>query len=244
MDLAKKNTIEQLQKQILSLQGMASLPKGSDGKIGLGPIEAAFPNAVFPTAAIHEFICKSVEEAAASEGFIAGLLSKLSKPDSACLWISKSRSIFPPALLTFGLRPEHMIFIQLKHQKEILWAMEEALKCEGISAVIAEIAEIDFGQSLRLQLAVEKSRVTGIILRNASKKIGATACTARWNISHLPSEAIDGLPGVGFPRWRVELLKVKNHLPCVFNVEWNLNQFVSLTDTNIVVLNPFTYQFG
>ena len=38
----------------------------------------------------------------------------------------------------------------------MLWVIEEALKCEGLAAVIGEIKELSFTQSRRLQLAVEK----------------------------------------------------------------------------------------
>ena len=41
-----------------------------------------------------------------------------------------------------------------------MWAIEEALKCDGLAAVIGEMKELSFTNSRRLQLAVEKSHVT------------------------------------------------------------------------------------
>ena len=41
--------------------------------------------------------------------------------------------------------------------------MEEALKCNRITAVLGEIKEISFKESRRLQLAAEQSRVTGFL---------------------------------------------------------------------------------
>src|SRR5690606_34274184 len=83
-----------------------------------------------------------------------------------------------------------------------------------------------FVQSRRLQLAVEKSRVTGLILRCNPRIVGSTACTARWRIRSLPSVLEDGLPGVGFPRWEVELLKVRNGNPGCWQLEWSHERFV------------------
>jgi protein ImuA len=226
MDGAKKNIVEQLQKQILSMQGFVPAPAGTSGLFGLGPIESAFPNGIFPVGAIHEFISTSKEQMAASEGFIAGLLSKLMQQGNACLWISKSRMLFPPALRTFGVTPDRVIFIDLNREKEILWAMEEALKTDGLAAVIAELPELDFSQSRRLQLAVEKSRVTGMVIRTSPRFMGNTACAARWQIMHLPSEQHEDLPGVGFPRWHIELLKVRNGQPGSFQLEWAEDHFV------------------
>ena len=46
------------------------------------------------------------------------------------------RTIFPPALKSFGIAPDKIIFIDLKKEKEILWAMEEALKCDGLQQLL------------------------------------------------------------------------------------------------------------
>ena len=70
-----------------------------------------------------------------------------------------------------------------------------------------------FKESRRLQLAAEQSRVTGFIIRHQPGLINTIACVSRWRISTLPSEPGEGLPGVGFPKWQVELLKVRNGRP-------------------------------
>jgi protein ImuA len=222
---AKKVIIDQLQKDILLLQGFKAVASQPLGTIILPSIEASFPNSVFPTGAIHEFINEVPEHAAASGGFIAGLLKSLMLNGGSCLWISASRTLFPPALKLFGVAPDRIIFIDLKKEKDVLWAMEEALKCEGLAAVIGEVSEINLSQSRRLQLTVEKSGVTGLLIRNNIQKIATSACVARWQIKPLISELEDGMPGVGFPRWKVELLKVKNGSLGSWDIEWSDNKF-------------------
>src|SRR5690606_17670736 len=130
----------------------------------------------------------TVEQTAASSGFITGMLASLMRQGGFCIWISTSRLLFPPALKTFNVTPDRVIFITVKNEKEICWAMEEALKCEGLAAVVAEANCLSFVQSRRLQLAVEKSRVTGFILRSEPARVGTTACTARWQVSPLSSQ--------------------------------------------------------
>jgi protein ImuA len=222
---AKKVIIDQLQKDILLLQGFKAVASQPSGTIILPSIEASFPNSVFPTGAIHEFINEVPEHAAASGGFIAGLLKSLMLNGGSSLWISASRTLFPPALKLFGVAPDRIIFIDVKKEKDVLWAMEEALKCEGLAAVIGEVSEINLSQSRRLQLTVEKSGVTGLLIRNNIQKIATSACVARWQIIPLISELEDGMPGVGFPRWKVELLKVKNGSPGSWDIEWSDNKF-------------------
>lgn len=216
---SKAHIIAQLQKDILHLQGYKPVADniGFDG--GLGFIKRAFPNASFPLAAIHEFFCDGAEDVAASAGFIGGIVSAIMQKSGVSVWISTSQMIFPPALKTFGIKPDKIIFVNVQKDKEILWVMEEALKCEGLAAVIAETPEISFTASRRFQIAVEQSRVTGFIIRRNPRNL-ATACVTRWKISPLPTATVDGLPGVGFPRWKVELLKVRNGTPGNWQLEW------------------------
>lgn len=222
---AKRLIINQLQKDILLLQGFKTEATQSSETITLKSIEAAFPNTVFPTGAIHEFINEVPEHEAASGGFIAGILQSLMLNGGSCLWISAARTLFPPALKLFGVSPDRIVFIDLKKEKDVLWAIEEALKCEGLAAVIGEVSAINLTQSRRLQLTVEKSKVTGLIIRNDIHKLATSACVARWKIKPLISELEDGMPGVGFPRWKVELLKVKNGIPGSWDIEWSNGKF-------------------
>ncbi|MEZ2441727.1 ImuA family protein [Chitinophaga sp. RCC_12] len=224
MPADKAAIIAGLQRDILLLQGFKQASNTSVD-MGLGRVTAAFPNATFPTGAIHEFMSAAAEHTAAATGFIGGLLNALMQGGGACIWISTCRTLFPPALKTFGIEPERIIFVDLKREKDVLWAMEEALKCEGLAAVIGEVRDIGFTASRRLQLAVEQSRVTGFIIRRESTAVNTTACVSRWRITPLASEPEDGLPGVGYPRWNVELLKIRNGKPGTWQIEWSAGRF-------------------
>ena len=190
---------------------------------GLAIIKDAFPCSVFPQAAIHEFFTTSAEENSASSGFAAGIVSSLMKTGAPSVWVSASKNIFPPALKGFKIDPHKIIFIQSQKPKEILWTIEEALKCDSIAAVVGEIGEISFTESRRLQLATEQSKVTGFLIRNNPKNL-STACVTRWKIKPLSSEK-QILPGIGFTKWNVELLKVRNGKPGSWQIQWRKGNF-------------------
>lgn len=113
--------------------------------------------------------------------------------------------------------------MHLEREKDRLWTLEEALKCESLGSVIAEINELNFTESRRLQLAVEKSRVTAFIIRYRPKNM-TTSCVTRWNVRPLPTQKTK-LPGIGFPGWRVELLKVRNGKTGNWQMEWKKEKF-------------------
>jgi protein ImuA len=227
----KQDIITQLRKDLLQWESYKPPAAGAGGLMGLGSVEAAFPNGIFPIGRVHELVCANAAQAAAAEGFIGGLLSVLMREGGICLWVGLSQSLFAPALKTFGIEPHRVVFLNLLHDRDVLWVMEEALKCTGLAAVVGEVSAVDFKQSRRLQLAVEQSHVTGFILRNASHKLGSTACAARWHIKPLPSASLEGLPGLGFPRWQVELLKVRNGHTGKWTIEWEDGKFVSIAET-------------
>jgi protein ImuA len=144
--------------------------------------------------------------------------------DGAAIWVSASRTLFPAALKRFGVQPNKIIFIDLKNESDVLYATEECLKCKRIAAVVGETKYIGFKESRRLQLAAEQSRVTGLLVRPQYKTINTTACVSRWRVTGLPRELPDGMPGIGFPRWNIELLKVRNGKPGAWQLEYSSNR--------------------
>jgi protein ImuA len=225
MQPARADIFKTLQADVLRLQGIKAINNGELDNY-LGPIAAAFPNQSFPLGVIHELISHRQEEVAATNGFVTGLLSTIMGASGTSLWISSSRRVFPAALKHFGVDPDRFIFLDLKREKDVVWAMDEALKCGALSAVVGEVTEIDFKTSRRLQLDVEKSGVTGFILRNNSRKVGTTASVSRWKVSSLLSEKTDQVPGIGFPKWRVELSRIRNGKPGTWNVKWFDGKFL------------------
>jgi protein ImuA len=221
----KAQIIAELQRRIMPLQGYKPSCAGMEYKINLGPVNFAFPGSQFPLGAIHEFTSLNDEDVAASIGFVSGLLGLLMNSNGIVICIVQERKIFPHGLTSFGINPSNVIFIEDVKEKDVLWVFEEALKCNGIAGVIGEITNLSFTSSRRFQLAVEYSGVTGFIISKAIKGITNTACLTKWRIRAIPSINEDGLPGVGYPQWNVELLKVRNGKPGQWCLSWRDGQF-------------------
>lgn len=242
MDKTKQEIIDQLRQDLMAWEGFRPASPGERQEFGLGPIENAFPNQTFPTGVLHEFISSRPEFTAAIGGFIAGIMATLLQNGGVCVWVSYTRRIYPPSLKRFGINPDRIIFIDVTREKDVLWVTEEALKCRGIAAVICETRLLNFMDSRRLQLAIEQSQVTGFILRKDTKQANTTACTARWTVKPLRSKLRPGIPGVGHPRWQVELLKVKNGHPGSWTMEWRNKSFLHiLPQTTIITADNQRY---
>jgi protein ImuA len=230
---AKADIFARLQKEILLLEGFKPTSDNVTNWAGLEQIQSAFSNSTFPTGAVHEFYCEDVSCLSASVGFITGILSTLFKVKGVIIWISPSKIIFPPAIKQFGLDPQKVIFIHLRKEKDRLFVMEEVLKCDSVTAVIGHIDEISLTESRKFQLAVESSKVTAFLLRQQPKH-KTTSFVTRWQIRPQAS-VTEGLPGVGFPRWDVELLKVRNGKPGRWEMQWRAGKFLILCKETIEI---------
>ncbi|HXB33772.1 MAG TPA: hypothetical protein VNV35_10135 [Puia sp.] len=220
--------IQQLRQEILLREGLRP-PSAAAVDMGLGAVAAAFPQGAFPTGAMHELLSDGPEGAAAGSAWVAALIGRLMTGEGACVWIGPQRTIYPPALKAYGVEPDRVVFVDVRKEKEGLWAVEEALKCEGLAAVVGEIREVSFLASRRFQLAVEQSRVTGFLLRDRPRNRQPIATVARWQITPLPGgKSAPAMPGVGLPRWSVELLRMRGGQPGRWELEWREGRFHSI----------------
>ncbi|HTR27655.1 MAG TPA: hypothetical protein VMH27_00195 [Puia sp.] len=227
----------QLQQEILLRQGFKP-PSAASVDMGLGPVAAAFPHGSFPTGAMHELLSKGPEGFAASGAFTAALVGRLMEKGGACLWIGQRQNCYPPGFAAFGVEADRVVFVEVRKEKEALWVLEEALKCEGLAAVVGEVREVGWVVSRRFQLAVEQSRVTGFLLRDRPKSRQPIAAVARWEVRPIPGvKEVAGargprsdmaMPGVGFPRWSVELLRMRSGSTGKWELEWRDGRFYSI----------------
>ena len=140
------------------------------------------------------------------------------------LWCVTRPDLFAPALSQAGLKSDRVIYIEGGDEKTVLACFEEGLRHGGLGAVVAEVARLPMTASRRLQLAAEGSGAIGIALRRWRRQTEAadfgqpTAATTRWRISTLPSTPLP-VPGVGRPRWLVELIRCRAGESADFELE-------------------------
>jgi protein ImuA len=135
--------------------------------------------------------------------------------------------LYGPGLAVHGLDPGRVVLVRASRDAEILWAMEEGLRAPGIVAVVGEVGSLPTVASRRLQLAAERSGIIAFLLRRwrdggqaARERALPNTAVTRWRIVALPSRLPPhGEPGVGHPRWRVELLRCRGGKPGCWEME-------------------------
>jgi protein ImuA len=194
---------------------------------GVTVIDRVLPDGGLARGALHEILGAGgdEEDGALAAAFAAGILGRLAG-DGTVLWCLPRPDLYGHGLAAHGLDPAHIVLVRAPRDGEILWAMEEGLRAPGIAAVVGEVGTLAAVASRRLQLAAERSGITAFLLRRwrdsgqaARERNLPNAAVTRWRIAALPSQPLRGEPGVGRPRWRVELLRCRGGEPACWEVE-------------------------
>jgi len=198
-------------------------------RFGVAAIDRVLPGGGLALGALHEILGMSgdEEDGALAAAFAAGILGRLTATaDGLVLWCLPRPDLYGPGLVAHGLDPAHLVLVRAPGDTEIWWAIEEGLRAPGIAAVIGEVGVLPAVASRRLQLAAERSGITAFLLRRwrdggqaARERNLPNAAVTRWRITALPSQPLRGEPGVGRPRWRVELLRCRGGEPACWEVE-------------------------
>ena len=98
---------------------------------GVAAIDCRLPGGGLARGALHEVIAV---HAGAATGFCAALLARLMADHAPALWCTQPRlmeagDLHGPGLARFGLAPERLMVVRAGRDREVLWVMEEALRC-------------------------------------------------------------------------------------------------------------------
>lgn len=186
-------------------------------------LDGRLPGGGLALGALHEVAGggNGALDGAAAALFAAGILARTHGP---VLWCGGTRDLFAPAIALVGLHPDRVIYAEANSDKDVLACMEEGLRHGGLAGVIGEVCRLAMTPSRRLQLAAETSGTIGIAIRRWRRPAEAadfgqpTASTTRWRVSALPASPLP-VPGVGRPRWFVELIRAKAGECAEFEVE-------------------------
>jgi protein ImuA len=189
----------------LSRAGAATLP------FGVSSIDNVLPRQGLDLASLHEIAggAAGAVHGAAAILFAAGIAARTR---GQVLWCITRPDLFAPALAQAGLDPDRIIIVEAGDEASLLACCEEGLRHGGLGAVVGEIAKLSMTASRRLKLAAETSGTLAIVIRRWKRDRDTfdfgqpTAATTRWRVTALPSSPLP-VPGVGRPRWLVELIR-------------------------------------
>jgi protein ImuA len=189
-------------------------------------IDAALPGGGLASGALHEVAGSGpeIEHGAAATLFVAALLARMRGP---VLWVMQQADLFAPALAGMGLSPRRVLHVEAG--SAVLLAMEEGLRHPGLAGVVGEVGgRLGLTPSRRLHLAAEATGTIAFALRRSRvfddpALAEPSAAITRWRVGSVPSAPPlrdwPDTPGLGPPRWRLDLVRVRGGMPGSWIVE-------------------------
>ena len=214
----RRDAAEALRRAIREIEEAGS-PAEPRLPLGVSRIDRALPGGGLRLGCIHE-----VTGDEAATGFCAALLARaLAGGDGeargggrhgALLWLARDDDLYAPGLVRFGIEAGQLLVVSgLRRQEDMLWAMEEALRCRAVRGVVAEMGGagrvgragrvgeaggvagaggIGLAAGRRLMLAAEGTGVLGLVLsrRDGGRGgVGVRAAVSRWRVTGVPGGA-------------------------------------------------------
>ena len=144
------------------------------------------------------------------------------------IWIAEDLSLvengvlYGPALDGVGIAPERLITVAAARMRDVLWAMEEALRCRAVGMVIGEMRPrgIDQVATRRFALAAAAGNALGLMLYTAPDEVPSAAVT-RWIVGAASSPNAERGHRIGPPRLLARLARNRRGPLGTWIVEWN-----------------------
>lgn len=210
--LSKQQALENLRARIETIEKRPPLTEASSFESDSSSFLAT------PSGVLHEIFADESRDAAAPLGFaLAQSRQALSQERPAIIVLQLSADghelgiPYGLGLVSFGIDPEAIVLARMDDPIDLLWAMEEAIACRAVAAVIADIVTpikaLDFTASRRLSLRAAASGCSAFLIRYARDR-EASAARFRWRLSPMPSQPPPfDARAPGRPRWQVTLEK-------------------------------------
>ena len=164
-------------------------------------------------------LCEVFAETATDAAAIGFVLTRLPRTDAPILWVQdrlSRRETGRPYLPGIGTR-RPVIMVSLSRAVDVLWAMEDGLRCRALGGVIGEIwgdpPALDFTATKRLAMRSEAADVPCWLVRRAASA-DLSAARARWRIASQPAAPHPHDPlAPGAPRWSLDLFRARRSKP-------------------------------
>jgi hypothetical protein len=101
--------------------------------------------------------------------------------------VDRQRTFYPLAAVASGIDLSRLIVVRPQNDGDETWAIDQALRSGGASAVLAWPEKLDDHLFRRLQLAAEAGDALGLLVRPARAIAEASWAEVRWLVEPLPS---------------------------------------------------------
>ncbi|MBV9970855.1 MAG: hypothetical protein JO228_12795 [Xanthobacteraceae bacterium] len=199
--------------------------------LGFAPLDRALAGGL-DRGAIHEIGPAAPRDGGAATGFAVALAVLALRRGEQIVWIRpdfaavEAGELYGPGLASMGLPLARLVLLKVPRPRDALWAMEEALQCRAVGAVVTELTgdDADLTATRRLALAAIAGGGLGLLLRHRPNREPNAAMT-RWEVASSSGEH-DEFGGLARPTFLVSLVKNRHGPTGQWRLSWDHHERV------------------
>jgi protein ImuA len=146
----------------------------------------------------------------------------------------ESGRVYGCGLDNFGVPLDRVVIVRVPRPVDALWAMQEALGCRGIAAVIAALTDApDLTATRRLSLTVRDSGGLGLLVMHRIAPQPSAALT-RWQVAAARSRS-DRFGGLGLTAFDLRLTKNRHGPGGRWTIAWDHHERAFVDPLSVAV---------
>jgi protein ImuA len=187
---SRSRLIRALQEQIARLE-RGRRPAGDEAVVpsGCEALDRLLPQGGFRRGTLVEWLAAG--DGSGSQTLAFYTVREACQEGGAVVVLDRAREFYPPAAARLGIPPDQLIVVCARNPADNTWALDQALRCPAVAAVVAWPEKLDGHTFRRLQLAAEQGGGLGVLIRPERVRHEPSWAAVRLLVEPLPCAAPD-----------------------------------------------------
>ena len=159
--------LEMLREQIARLEQSRWRDHPRPVASGCGPLDRLLPEGGFRRGTLVEWLTRG--EGTGVQTLALAAAQEACRHGGALVVVDRRREFYPPAAARLAVDLQNLVVVHVTGQADGAWALDQALRCPGVAAVLAwmerDRGKLDGRTLRRLQLAAEDHGGLGLLIR-------------------------------------------------------------------------------
>jgi protein ImuA len=177
--------LDMLRREIIRLEEARRGGSRETVSTGCGPLDELLPERGMRRGTLAEWL--AVGDGTGSSTLALLCAREACRDGGTLIVLDSRREFYPPSAVRLGIALEQLIVVRAGDAAENLWALDQALRCRAVAAVLAWPDKLDGRVFRRLQLAAEEGGGLGLLIRPDAARYAPSWADVRVLVEPLPS---------------------------------------------------------
>jgi hypothetical protein len=161
---------------------------------GCQAIDDLLPNQGLRVNALTEWVATTTSGAGALSLIAAANQLRHAPSSSPLVVIDTKGDFYPPAAVALGIPADRIVLVRTSHHGDVVWAIDQALRCNAVGAVWAHVgAWLDDRDARRFQLAAETGQTPGLLVRPTTVRGRPSFADVRFYVDQVSPSSLESV---------------------------------------------------